>query len=144
MNVTPLPRVDPLTHVDSGTGFDAVAPSTTPAIRPPSPEEIVAWWLRVLGEVGRAPFTLYRARKLMAALIELPGQIEALTAALDRTTATLETSLASMDARLESLQDTFEGVDGRIGNLEGTVEELTSTVTRLVGAIPGVRRTLRG
>ncbi|WP_436793292.1 hypothetical protein [Actinospongicola halichondriae] len=135
MSVTPLPHVE---HLDPP--HDAVA---TPTIRPPSPDEILAWWLRVLGELGRAPFTLYRVRKLISAMSRLPGQLEALTAALDRTTDTLETRLSSMDGRLGELQETFEAVDGRIGNLEGTVGELTSTVTNLIGAIPGARRTLR-
>lgn len=141
MTVTPLPpgAIDTDARISSaGAPHDA-----TPAIRPPSPDEIIAWWLRVLGEVGRAPFTLYRVRQLMTSMSRLPDQIEALTAALDRTTDTLETSLANMDARLENLQGTFEDVDGRIENLESTVGQLTATVTNLIGAIPGARRTLR-
>lgn len=138
MSVTPLHPVDPDPSGRSSRGSGA-----TPAIRPPSPDEILAWWLRVLGELGRAPFTLYRVRQLMVSMSRLPDQIEALTAALDRTTDTLETSLASMDSRLEDLQTTFAGVDGRIENLESTVGQLTGTVTNLIGAIPGARRTLR-
>ena len=130
-------------ETEPSTGRSADGPATTPAIRPPSPEEILAWWLRVFGELGRAPFTLYRVRKLMASMSQLPDQIEALTTALDRTTDTLETSLSNMDSRLENLQSTFEGVDGRIENLEATVGQLTGTVTNLIGAIPGARRTLR-
>ena len=139
MTVTPLHPAD----TDPVAGAAGAGHATTPAIRPPSPDEILAWWLRVLGELGRAPFTLYRVRKLMVSMSRLPDQIEALTAALDRTTDTLETSLSSMDSRLEDLQATFEGVDGRIGNLETTVGQLTGTVTNLIGAIPGARRTLR-
>lgn len=119
------------------------AEETTPAVSVPRPEELVEWWLRLLGELGRAPFTIYRVRKLVASLGRLPDQIEALTAALDRTTSTLEVSLNGMDARLQDLQATFEAVDGRIENLEGTVVELTGNLTNLIGAIPGARRTLR-
>ena len=36
----------------------------------PRPEELVEWWLRLLGEVARAPFTVYRARKLVDALTD--------------------------------------------------------------------------
>lgn len=130
-SVTPLPHVEH--HGDRDT----------PQVALPAPDEVLAWCLRVLGELGRAPFTLYRFRQMISALLVLPDQIEALTRALERTTDTLEVSLANMDHRLEELQGTFLAVDGRIGNLEGTVGELTTTVTRLVGAIPGVRRSLR-
>ncbi len=117
--------------------------ASTPAVGLPTPEEIAQWWLRVLGELGRAPFTVYRLRKLSEALVRLPAQIEALIAALERTTDTLEVSLSSMDTRLEDLQATFSGVDARIGNLEATVGELTGNITNLISAIPGARRTLR-
>ncbi len=117
--------------------------AATPSVGLPTPEELVQWWLRVLGEVGRAPFTVYRLRKLSESLARLPAQIEALITALDRTTDTLEVSLSSMDQRLEDLQATFAGVDARIGNLEATVGELTGNITNLIGAIPGARRTLR-
>lgn len=130
MTVTHLP------HVDRGE-------PDAPDVRLPTPDELLQWWLRVLGEVGRAPFTLYRVRTLMASLSRLPDQIDQLIGALDRTTDTLEVSLASMDHRLEALQSTFEGVDGRIENLERTVSELTGNITNLIGAIPGARRTLR-
>lgn len=115
----------------------------TPAIALPRPEELLEWWLRLMGEVARAPFTVYRVRKLIDALTELPLHIEALTAALDRTTGLLEVSLGGMEERLGELQATFAGVDSRIENLEATVGELTGNITNLIGAIPGARRTLR-
>ena len=115
----------------------------TPSVQLPSPDEVVEWWLRILGELGRAPFTLYGVRNLITSLARLPEQIEALTAALDRTTGIIEVSLPRMDQRLADVQATFEGVDGRIQNLEATVAELTGNITSLIGAIPGARRTLR-
>ena len=133
MTVTALPQVE---------ATDGQDPAT-PAVSLPSPDEVVEWCLRLLGELGRAPFTIYRVRKLVSAMSRLPGQVEALTAALDRTTSTLEVSLTGMDRRLQDLQATFEAVDGRIENLEGTVVQLTDNITNLIGSIPGARRTLR-
>lgn len=124
-------------------GDAADAGHDTPALGIPRPEELVEWWLRLLGEVARAPFTVYRARKLVDALTDLPLRIEALTEALDRTTGMLEVSLGGMEDRLGELQATFAGVDSRIENLEATVGELTGNITNLIGAIPGARRTLR-
>ncbi len=138
MTVTHLPHVD---H-DHPAGADHPA-TRTPAVHLPRPDEVVAWSLRILGEVGRAPFTMYRVRKLIDAMARLPDQIESLTDALNRTTDTLEETLGSMDDRLEDLQGTFVGVDGRIETLQGTVEILTGNITNLIGAIPGARRTLR-
>lgn len=135
--MTPLPHVDPR-HAESAHFHDG-----TPSISLPRPDEVLAWSLRILGEVGRAPFTLYRVRKLIDAMTMLPRQIEDLTTALNRTTDTLEVSLNGMDTRLEGLQTTFSGVDGRIGNLQGTVLELTTNITNLIGVIPGARRALR-
>lgn len=114
-----------------------------PALRAPTPEQVISWLVRVAAELARAPFTLYRVRKVLQALGRLPEQIEALTIALDRTTQTLETTLARMDGRLEQVQGTFGSVDGRVEHLDESVSELADTITSLIGAIPGARRSLR-
>lgn len=131
MTVTPLPTA----HHD--------LEATTPAIRPPTPEQVIAWVLRVAGEVARAPFTFYRLRAMIVALSRLPEQIEALTIALDRTTDTLQTTLGRMDGRLEAVQGTFGSVDACVEHLDASVTELSHTITNVIGAIPGARRTLR-
>lgn len=117
--------------------------SETPEIGAPRPEEVVVWIARVLGEIGRLPFTIYRVRKAIESLSRLPTQIEELIAALNRTTSVLEQSLPRVENQLDNLGSTFVGVDGRIEDLQGSVTTLTSTITNLVGAIPGARRTLR-
>ncbi len=137
VSVTPLPHV-----ADHRSPHHRVGRST-PELRPPRPDEVVAWVARLLGEVSRAPFTIYKVRQVMEALAELPRQIEELTTALDKTTGVLETTLPSVEDRLEGLGETFVGVDGRIEHLQGTVEEFSSAITNLIAAIPGARRTLR-
>ncbi len=131
MTVTSLPTAHPETA------------AATPAIRPPTPEQVIAWALRVVGEIARAPFTFYRLRKMMESLGRLPEQIEALTIALDRTTDTLQSTLGRMDGRLEAVQGTFGAVDERVEHLDASVTELSATITNVIGAIPGARRTLR-
>lgn len=133
MTIAPLP-----------TDSDRTGPvGAAPALRPPTPEQIVTWAVRVVGEVARAPFTFYRLRKMIDAMARLPEQIEALTIALDRTTDTLESTLGRMDGRLEAVQDTFGAVDGRVEHLDASVTDLSVTLTNLIGSIPGARRSLR-
>lgn len=140
MSVTPLPHVadaDGLSDDVSDTARD------TPEVRLPRPDEVLSWWLRVMGELGRAPFTVYRVRKLLTIMAQLPDHLEALTNALDRTADTLEVQLDQVDARLQALQSSFDAVDGHLGHVDDTVGELSKNITNLIGAIPGARRALR-
>lgn len=119
------------------------APPETPVIGAPTPDQVVAWLLRVLGEIGRAPATVYRARTALESLSRLPDQIDELITALHHTTEVLERTLPNVEAEITDLGATFRGVDTRIQNLETGVERLTATITNLISAIPGMRRTLR-
>ncbi len=134
--------VTPLPHVATGAHRGPSAHGT-PDLRAPRPDEVVAWALRLAGEVARAPFTLYRVRHVMDALAALPEQLERLVVALDDTRTVLETSLPSVESRLEDLGETFEGVDGRIQVMEGALTDFSTTITNLIGSIPGARRSLK-
>lgn len=136
MSVTPLHRPD---HDAPSAPMSAA----TPEVRLPRPDEVAAWCLRVVGELSRAPFTIYRVRKLLAIMAQLPDHLEALTTALDRTADTLEVQLDRVDERLQTLQSSFDAVDGHLGHVDATVVELTANITTLIGAIPGARRALR-
>lgn len=128
---------------DDASGSESGVDRTTPAIGLPGADQVVAWVLRVLGELGRAPFTLYHLRRMVHALGQLPDQLDELIATLNHTTETLDDSLGRMDGRIEALQGTFAAVDDRLGNLEGSVNEVSATITNLIAAIPGARRTLK-
>lgn len=132
-----------VTHLSQAHDTEAGTHPTEPSLRPPTPEQIITWAVRVAAEIARAPFTLYRVRKVLESLARLPEQIEALTIALDRTTDTLESTLGRMDGRLEAVQGTFGSVDQRVEHLDVSVSELSTNITNVIGAIPGARRTLR-
>lgn len=122
------------------------------ALRPPTPNEVLAWVAALSNEIARAPQTLRQARRTLHELSRLPEQIDELTAALDRTTATIEHSLPELTSTvIGALHERVANLDTLVGgamaerleHMDQVVSELGRTLTALIGSIPGARRALR-
>lgn len=97
----------------------------------------VRWSGALATELALLPATIRHLREAVVAITLLPPEIERLNVALEDASGTLEAHVPDL-SRVVGRE-----LSERVDHLDEVVSELSTTLTGVLGAIPGVRRSVR-
>lgn len=111
----------------------------------------VRWGGAVAIEVAMLPVTLRHVRQGMVALSALPPQLQEISHRLEATSATVAAHVPELSRLVGDVGEALPKLETAVGDgllqhvehLDVVVEELSGKLTTALGAIPGVRRSIR-